>query len=49
VPFKEKIVEFQVSRDAMLPVGTQITAAHFVAGQHVDVTGWTKWKGFQGE
>jgi len=48
VPAKEKLVEFQVSQDALLPVGTHITAAHYVAGQHVDVTGWTKWKGFQG-
>ncbi|KAJ9526278.1 hypothetical protein QJQ45_009749 [Haematococcus lacustris] len=48
VPFKDQLVEFPVSPDSLLPVGTPITAAHFVAGQHVDVTGWTKWKGFQG-
>lgn len=48
LPFKDVMVEFPVSRDALLPVGTQITAAHFVAGQHMDVTGWSKWKGFQG-
>ena len=31
-----------------LPVGTPITAAHFVPGQYVDVTGYTIGKGFQG-
>lgn len=40
--------EFRVSPDALLPVGTQLNAAHFVAGQFVDVTGVTKGKGFQG-
>lgn len=48
VPFKHDMVEFTVSEDAVLPVGTHITAAHFVAGQHVDVQGVTKDKGFQG-
>eukprot|EP00798_Chlamydomonas_sp_ICE-L_P018536 gene18536-25042_t len=47
VPFKEHLVEFQVSSDAVLPVGTHITAAHYVPGQHVDIAGWTKDKGFQ--
>jgi len=46
--FKDVMTEFKVSKDALLPVGTQITAAHFVSGQHMDVTGWSKWKGFQG-
>jgi large subunit ribosomal protein L3 len=48
VPPKQKIVEFRVTPDALLPVGTQIKAQHFVAGQFVDVTGITKGKGFQG-
>jgi large subunit ribosomal protein L3 len=48
VPIKRKVCEFRVSRDALLPVGTPLTAAHFVAGQHVDVTGHTIGKGFQG-
>jgi len=48
VPIKRKLAEFQVTRDALLPVGTEINAAHFVAGQHVDVTGTTIGKGFQG-
>ena len=35
-------------QEAALPVGTALTAAHFVAGQHVDVTGTSIGKGFQG-
>ena len=34
LPFKHDMVENKVSEDAVLPVGTHITAAHFVAGQH---------------
>eukprot|EP00128_Syssomonas_multiformis_P003837 Colp12_sorted_trinity150504_noHs@27707 len=45
---KRKVVEFRVTADALLPVGTKITAAHFVPGQHVDVAGITIGKGFQG-
>ncbi|GLI64732.1 hypothetical protein VaNZ11_008099 [Volvox africanus] len=48
LPFKKLVAEWPVSKDALLPVGTHITAGHFVAGQRVDVTGWTKYKGFQG-
>ncbi|KAG2489376.1 hypothetical protein HYH03_012206 [Edaphochlamys debaryana] len=48
VPFKKLVAEWPVSPDALLPVGTRIGGAHFVAGQRVDVTGWTKWRGFQG-
>lgn len=47
LPFKKLMAEWPVSEDALLPVGTHIMAAHFVAGQRVDVTGWTKYKGFQ--
>lgn len=47
MPFKKLVAEWQVSEDALVPVGTAIGAAHYVAGQRVDVTGWTKWKGFQ--
>mmetsp|Transcript_15682 Transcript_15682/g.26141 ORF Transcript_15682/g.26141 Transcript_15682/m.26141 type:complete len:290 (+) Transcript_15682:47-916(+) len=45
---KRKLEEFRVTPDALLPVGTQIHALHFVAGQLVDVRGITKGKGFQG-
>jgi len=48
VPLKRKLAEFRVSPEAVLPVGFTLTAAHFVAGQHVDVTGTTIGKGFQG-
>ncbi|KAJ2766721.1 hypothetical protein IWQ56_003605 [Coemansia nantahalensis] len=45
---KAKLFEFPVSPDAALPVGTEITAAHFVPGQLVDVTATGIGKGFQG-
>ena len=45
---KRKIAEFRVSEDAVIPVGAEITADHFVAGQFVDVTGTTMGKGFAG-
>jgi large subunit ribosomal protein L3 len=45
---KKKLVEFRVSPDALLEVGAQLSAAHFVAGQFVDVVGATKGRGFSG-
>lgn len=45
---KREITEFRVSEDAMIPVGAEITADHFVAGQFVDVTGTSIGKGFAG-
>ncbi|CAI5484785.1 unnamed protein product [Closterium sp. Yama58-4] len=48
VPLKRKLVEFRVSEDCILPVGTPIDVRHFVPGQFVDVTGTTVGKGFQG-
>ena len=45
---KREVAEFRVSEDAMIPVGAEITADHFVAGQFVDVTGTSIGKGFQG-
>jgi large subunit ribosomal protein L3 len=45
---KRKVAEFRVSEDAMIPVGAEITADHFVAGQFVDVTGTSIGKGFAG-
>eukprot|EP00180_Rhodochaete_pulchella_P000297 Plantae.Rhodophyta-Rhodochaete_pulchella.ctg12067.p1 GENE.Plantae.Rhodophyta-Rhodochaete_pulchella.ctg12067~~Plantae.Rhodophyta-Rhodochaete_pulchella.ctg12067.p1 ORF type:complete len:282 (+),score=15.38 Plantae.Rhodophyta-Rhodochaete_pulchella.ctg12067:74-919(+) len=45
---KHKCVEFPVTPDALLKVGTEVTAGHFVAGQYVDVTGISVGKGFQG-
>ena len=43
-----KIVEFRVSNDCIIPVGTNLSAGHFIAGQFVDVQGVSKGKGFQG-
>ena len=45
---KRKLVEFRVSNDAMVDVGSEITADHFVAGQYVDVVGTSIGKGFAG-
>lgn len=45
---KKKLVEFRVSEDAVLDVGDWVLASHFVAGQHVDVTGTSVGKGFAG-
>jgi large subunit ribosomal protein L3 len=45
---KRKVVEFRVSDDAVVDVGTEITAGHFVVGQFVDVAGITIGKGFAG-
>ena len=45
---KRTIAEFRVSDDAMIPVGAEITADHFLVGQFVDVTGTSIGKGFAG-
>ena len=45
---KLKLAEFRVEDDGIIPVGAEITADHFVAGQFVDVTGTTTGKGFAG-
>src|SRR5215475_11473960 len=45
---KRKVAEFRVAPDALIPVGAEITADHFVVGQFVDVTGTTTGKGFAG-
>ena len=45
---KRKVVEFRVTDDALIPVGAEITADHFVVGQFVDVTGTSIGKGFAG-
>lgn len=42
------LTEFRVADDAVLEAGTELTAAHFVAGQYVDIEGTTKGKGFAG-
>lgn len=45
---KRKLQEFRVSADNTMPVGSEVTVDHFVAGQFVDVTGTSLGKGFQG-
>jgi large subunit ribosomal protein L3 len=45
---KAKVVEFRVSKEALLEVGTELSVNHFIAGQKVDVIGTTKGKGFAG-
>src|SRR3954465_8561011 len=45
---KAKVVEFRVDEDALLDVGAELSADHFVAGQLVDVQGVTQGKGFAG-
>ena len=45
---KMKLAEFRVPVDNLLPVGAEITADHFVAGQFVDVAGTSIGKGFAG-
>ena len=45
---KRKLTEFRVDEDALIPVGAEITADHFVVGQYVDVTGTSTGKGWAG-
>ncbi|PLW78506.1 50S ribosomal protein L3 [Cohaesibacter celericrescens] len=45
---KRKVAEFRVSEDNLIDVGAEITADHYVAGQHVDVVGTSIGKGFAG-
>ncbi|MCG5241108.1 50S ribosomal protein L3 [Azospirillum doebereinerae] len=45
---KRKLAEFRVDADALIEVGAEISVAHFVAGQFVDVTGTSIGKGFAG-
>jgi len=45
---KRKMAEFRVTEDALIPVGAEITADHFIAGQFVDVCGISIGKGFAG-
>lgn len=45
---KQKTVEFPVSLENMLEVGTKLTPEHFQIGQHVDVMGISIGRGFAG-
>ncbi|TCD05477.1 50S ribosomal protein L3 [Erythrobacteraceae bacterium CFH 75059] len=49
VGLKQKVAEFRVAdEDALLPVGSTLSADHFMPGQKVDITGYTQGKGFAG-
>ena len=49
VGLKMKVAEFRVEgEDGLIPVGSTISAEHFIAGQKVDITGHTQGKGFAG-
>ncbi len=45
---KRKLAEFRVDEQALIPIGAEITADHFVIGQFVDVTGTSIGKGYAG-
>jgi large subunit ribosomal protein L3 len=45
---KAKLAEFRVSKDGLLEIGAELSVAHFVPGQFVDVIGTTIGKGFAG-
>ena len=45
---RKKVVEFRVAPENQLEVGSEISVAHFIAGQRVDVTGTSIGKGFAG-
>ena len=46
---KARVAEFRVDdENGLLPVGAHLTADHFIAGQFVDITGYTQGKGFAG-
>ncbi len=45
---KRRLVEFRVSEDALLNVGDELSAGHFVQGQYVDVAARSVGKGFAG-
>ena len=45
---KRKLVEFRVSEDCVLKPGDELSAAHFVVGQFVDIVGTSIGKGYAG-
>src|SRR3954466_6227440 len=45
---KARVAEFVVAEDALLDIGVELTAGHYVAGQMVDIQGVTQGKGFAG-
>jgi large subunit ribosomal protein L3 len=45
---RRKVAEFRVDTEALVAVGIELTADHFVPGQYVDVIGVSQGKGFAG-
>ena len=45
---KRKLAEFRVTPENLVDVGAELSPAHFVSGQHVDVIGTSIGKGFAG-
>jgi large subunit ribosomal protein L3 len=45
---KARLAEFRIDEDAVVSVGAEIAATHFVPGQRVDVVGTSIGKGFAG-
>jgi len=45
---KAYVVEFRVSPDALIDVGAELSAEHFIPGQYVDISGTSIGKGFAG-
>ncbi|KDN49320.1 hypothetical protein RSAG8_02022, partial [Rhizoctonia solani AG-8 WAC10335] len=45
---KRIVREFEVTEDALLPVGTTLSACHFVPGQFIDIIGTSMGKGYAG-
>lgn len=45
---KKNLVEFRVTEDSLVPVGSEFSVEHFEVGQFVDVVGQSIGKGFQG-
>ncbi len=48
VALKRELAEFRVSEDNLVDVGAELSPAHFLEGQKVDVTATTIGKGFAG-
>ena len=46
--FRRHIADFRVSEDALVDIGTNLNADHYVVGQFVDVIGTSTGKGFAG-
>ncbi|MEK9945919.1 MAG: 50S ribosomal protein L3 [Alphaproteobacteria bacterium] len=45
---KRRLAEFRVAEDGLIDVGAELSAGHFVSGQHVDVSATSIGKGFAG-